>query len=111
MYAAPARCPTSLQCISLTLIHPYVSKHDRIVLAIRPVADKIVNTPGAWAVPVAALIVVSIPPLIGHEIIILVVGVLWGLWWGFAIAVAGTFIGEILTCKHLFVYHNLQTAS
>lgn len=77
------------------------------MLAIRPVADKIVNTPGAWAVPVAALIVVSIPPLIGHEIIILVVGVLWGLWWGFAIAVAGTFIGEILTCKHLFVDHKL----
>jgi uncharacterized membrane protein YdjX (TVP38/TMEM64 family) len=65
------------------------------------VAEKIVNTPGAWAVPVAALIVVSIPPLIGHEIIILVVGVLWGLWWGFAIAVAGTFIGEILTCEFL----------
>ncbi|KAK9897664.1 hypothetical protein P389DRAFT_210095 [Cystobasidium minutum MCA 4210] len=77
--------------------------HDRIVLAIRPVADKIVSTPGAWAVPVAALIVVSIPPLIGHEIIILIAGVLWGLWWGFLIATAGTFFGEILT-YYLFKY-------
>lgn len=62
-------------------------------------AETIIHTPGAWAVPVAALILVSIPPLVGHEIIILIVGVIWGLWWGFLIAIAGTFLGEILTCE------------
>ena len=34
------------------------------------------------------------PPLFGHEIIALLCGVVYGLWIGFAIVAAGTFIGE-----------------
>jgi len=75
--------------------------HDKIVVAIRPFSEKILNTPATWLVPVALLIVLSIPPLVGHEIIIIVTAVIWGLWLGFAIAVAGTFLGEIL-CYYIF---------
>jgi len=38
--------------------------------------------------------VLSFPPLFGHEIIALLCGVVWGLWVGFGIVAAGTFIGE-----------------
>ena len=36
----------------------------------------------------------SFPPLFGHEIIALLCGVVYGLWIGFAVVAAGTFIGE-----------------
>ena len=32
---------------------------------------------------------------VGHELIVIVVGIVWGLWVGFAITSAGTLIGEI----------------
>jgi uncharacterized membrane protein YdjX (TVP38/TMEM64 family) len=39
-------------------------------------------------------VVISFPPLFGHELIALLCGVIYGLWIGFAIVAAGTFIGE-----------------
>jgi uncharacterized membrane protein YdjX (TVP38/TMEM64 family) len=40
------------------------------------------------------LIVLSFPPLFGHEIIALLCGVVYGLWIGFGVVAAGTFFGE-----------------
>lgn len=37
----------------------------------------------------------TIPQLFGHEIVAILVGVIWGLGVGFAIVAAGTFIGEL----------------
>ncbi|KAI9614567.1 hypothetical protein KEM48_005941 [Puccinia striiformis f. sp. tritici PST-130] len=34
----------------------------------------------SWIVPTILLIIVSFPPLFGHELIILVAGMIWGLW-------------------------------
>jgi hypothetical protein len=36
-----------------------------------------------------------VPQLFGHEIIAILCGVVWGLWIGFAIVAAGTFLGEL----------------
>jgi len=58
-----------------------------------------------WLIPIAILVVISFPPLFGHEVVALLCGVVYGLWIGFAIVAAGTFIGEIGTWfafKHLF---------
>jgi hypothetical protein len=33
--------------------------------------------------------------LFGHEIVAILCGVVWGLWIGFAIVAAGTFLGEL----------------
>ncbi|CAH7690140.1 expressed protein [Phakopsora pachyrhizi] len=80
------------------------SYHDKITKAIQPYQEKIKNTPGAWIIPTVLLIVVSFPPLLGHEIIILISGMIWGTWIGFGIACAGTFLGELATYyafKHL----------
>ncbi|KAG5335019.1 hypothetical protein C0989_002478 [Termitomyces sp. Mn162] len=48
-----------------------------------------------WLIPIAVLFVISFPPLFGHEIVAILCGLVWGMWIGFAIVAAGTFIGEI----------------
>ncbi|KAJ7498443.1 hypothetical protein B0H11DRAFT_1714990, partial [Mycena galericulata] len=50
-----------------------------------------------WLVPIAALIVMSFPPLFGQEIVAMLCGVAWGLGQGFGIVAAGTILGEICT--------------
>lgn len=55
---------------------------------------KIKDIPGGFIIPVVILIIISFPPLFGHEIVGILVGAVWGLWIGFAIVAAGTFIGE-----------------
>lgn len=70
-----------------------------------PHKQDIIDLPVSWLIPVAILIVISFPPLGGQELIIMVVGLIWGVWWGFAIVNAGTFIGEVLCFwgfKYLF---------
>lgn len=50
--------------------------------------------PAGWLIPIVILIIISFPPLFGHEIIGLLCGVVYGLWIGFVIVAAGTFLGE-----------------
>lgn len=72
---------------------------------LRPFSEKVRDLPAGWLIPIAILIVISFPPLFGHEIIALLCGVVYGLWIGFAVVAAGTFIGEVGTWfafKHLF---------
>jgi uncharacterized membrane protein YdjX (TVP38/TMEM64 family) len=59
--------------------------------------------PAGWLIPIVILFILSFPPLFGHEIIALLCGVVWGLWLGFAIVAAGTFLGEIGTW-YAFMY-------
>jgi uncharacterized membrane protein YdjX (TVP38/TMEM64 family) len=61
---------------------------------LRPISTKIRDLPAGFLVPVAILIAISFPPLFGHELIALLCGVVYGLWIGFAIVAAGTFLGE-----------------
>ncbi|KAH3911829.1 hypothetical protein HBH56_129110 [Parastagonospora nodorum] len=80
-------------------------KHDEVVAKLRPFSEKVRDLPAGWLIPIAILFVISFPPLFGHEIIALLCGVVYGLWIGFAIVAAGTFIGEIGTWfafKYLF---------
>jgi uncharacterized membrane protein YdjX (TVP38/TMEM64 family) len=64
------------------------------VQKLRPWSEKVRDLPAGWLIPIAILIIISFPPLFGHEIIALLCGVVYGLWIGFAIVAAGTFIGE-----------------
>ncbi|WVQ70908.1 hypothetical protein IAR50_000433 [Cryptococcus sp. DSM 104548] len=76
------------------------AKHDSIVDFMRPLCNRIKNWPGGFLIPIAALVVLSFPPLAGHErpfIVGVLCGLVWGLWVGFAILAAGTFLGEIAT--------------
>ncbi|PCH42699.1 hypothetical protein WOLCODRAFT_25516 [Wolfiporia cocos MD-104 SS10] len=69
--------------------------HDTIVRWLQPAANWMHRTPFGWAIPIAILFVISFPPLFGHEIVAILVGLTWGLWVGFAIVAAGTALGEI----------------
>ncbi|WVW82396.1 hypothetical protein I302_104403 [Kwoniella bestiolae CBS 10118] len=83
--------------IAIVLTALITSKHETIVEFCEPVTRTIRGWPGGWLIPLAILIVVSFPPLVGHEIIGILCGLVYGLWVGFAILAAGTFLGEIAT--------------
>lgn len=69
-------------------------KHTEVVAALRPFAEKVQGITAGWLIFVAVLVVISFPPLFGHEVVALLAGVVYGLWIGFAVVAAGTFIGE-----------------
>jgi len=69
--------------------------HKQIVNWLQPPANKLKDLPAGWLVPIAIFIIISFPPLFGHEILAILCGLVWGLGVGFAIVAAGTFIGEL----------------
>lgn len=60
-----------------------------------PIANDLKEMPGSWAIPVGILIVLSFPPLFGHEIVGVLCGVIWPLWTAFGIVSLGTLLGEL----------------
>lgn len=73
----------------------FIFYHNQIVRAIQPAANWMHNFKFGWIIPIAIFFVISFPPLFGHEILAIVCGLVWGVWVGFGIVAAGTFIGEI----------------
>ncbi|KAK6357726.1 Tlg2-vesicle protein [Orbilia javanica] len=71
--------------------------HEEIVKWLTPVSQKIRSLSWGWIIPIIILFIISFPPLFGHEIVAILCGIVYGLWIGFAIVAAGTFIGEIGT--------------
>lgn len=86
-----------LVVVVFTLSSLLSSYHTQIAMYLKPYQDQISKASWSWIIPTVLLIIVSFPPLFGHELIILVAGMVWGLWIGFAIACAGTFLGELAT--------------
>jgi hypothetical protein len=87
--------------VSRNLIAQSDTSTDAPPQKLRPFSEKVRDLPAGWLIPIAILFVISFPPLFGHEIIALLCGVVYGLWIGFAIVAAGTFIGESKLCpKH-----------
>lgn len=72
-------------------------KHDDVVATLRPFSEKVRDLPAGWLIPIAILILISFPPLFGHEIVAVLCGIVYGLWIGFGIVAAGTFFGEVGT--------------
>ncbi|KAK1222287.1 hypothetical protein PQX77_014920 [Marasmius sp. AFHP31] len=69
--------------------------HEQIVGWLTPVTRTLEEKPWGWVIPIAVLFVISFPPLFGHEIVAILCGLVWGLWIGFGIVAAGTFLGEV----------------
>ncbi|KAJ7038592.1 snare associated Golgi protein-domain-containing protein, partial [Mycena alexandri] len=69
--------------------------HTQIVDELTPVTKWLHGLKYGYLVPIGVLFVISFPPLFGHEIVAILCGLVWGLWIGFAIVSAGTFIGEV----------------
>jgi hypothetical protein len=103
----------------------YVVYHHQIVIALHPFVQsmrnlKVNGVEVGWLIPVGVLFIISFPPLFGHEvskisysllplffssktklidpspkIVIILCGLVWGLWLGFAIVSLGTLLGEL----------------
>ncbi|KAH9922920.1 uncharacterized protein B0H18DRAFT_1016162 [Fomitopsis serialis] len=69
--------------------------HTQIVKWLQPAANWMHDLKFGWLIPIGILFVISFPPLFGHEIVAILCGLVWGLWIGFAIVCAGTFLGEL----------------
>ncbi|KAJ3557928.1 hypothetical protein NP233_g11619 [Leucocoprinus birnbaumii] len=69
--------------------------HKQIVDWLTPVTKWLHGLSFGWIVPIAILFVISFPPLFGHEIVAILCGLVWGMWVGFGIVAAGTFLGEV----------------
>jgi len=65
--------------------------------AFAPAAHWMRDLPAGWLIPIALMIILSFPPLFGHEIIAILVGLVWGFELGFAIVAAGTILGELIS--------------
>ncbi|KAK0553390.1 hypothetical protein OC846_001336 [Tilletia horrida] len=69
--------------------------HQQIITWLTPVSKKIKSVTWGWVIPVVIFVVISFPPLFGHEILAILCGVVYGLWIGFGITCLGTLLGEI----------------
>ncbi|KAI0636339.1 snare associated Golgi protein-domain-containing protein [Trametes polyzona] len=79
----------------LVLVILFIVYQHKIVEWMQPFANWMRRTPGGWAIPIAILIVLSFPPLFGHEIVAILVGDVFGIGIGFGIVAAGTLLGEL----------------
>ncbi|KAJ4364677.1 Tlg2-vesicle protein [Neocucurbitaria cava] len=97
-FLSPKYIPWHILAILIAVATVMITiRHDQVVEKLRPFSEKVRDLPAGWLIPIAILIIISFPPLFGHEIIAVLCGVVYGLWIGFAIVAAGTFIGEIGT--------------
>lgn len=95
VFFAPKYIPMWIILIIVGILTAIITlKHDEVVDALRPFAEKVRNIPAGWLIFVAVLVIISFPPLFGHEVVALLAGVVYGLWIGFAVVSAGTFLGE-----------------
>ncbi|KAJ7483588.1 hypothetical protein FB451DRAFT_1235048 [Mycena latifolia] len=83
--------------VIIAIIALVESYHKQIIDGLRPVTDWLHKTPAGWLIPIVVLIALSFPPLFGHEIVVMLCGLVWGLGIGFGIVAAGTILGEICT--------------
>ncbi|KZV67037.1 hypothetical protein PENSPDRAFT_584497 [Peniophora sp. CONT] len=95
----------AIALIAITVVS--FALHDQIVDWLKPFGDKVKALPAGWLIPVAFLIVLSFPPLFGHEFVAIICGVVWGLGPGFGIVALGTLLGEI---ANYFVFRFLCSA-
>ncbi|KAJ6558114.1 hypothetical protein B0H19DRAFT_1070675 [Mycena capillaripes] len=69
--------------------------HTQIIKALQPFTDWLHNTKLGPLVPIAILIVLSFPPLFGHEIIAMLAGVAWDFPEACVVVAVGTILGEL----------------
>ncbi|EJT96704.1 hypothetical protein DACRYDRAFT_102774 [Dacryopinax primogenitus] len=74
---------------------PVAIEHKPLVDLCRPWITSLGHMPAGWLIPIVILFIISFPPLFGHEIIAVLVGLVWGFGLGFAIVAVGTVLGEV----------------
>ncbi|KAK0502325.1 hypothetical protein EDD18DRAFT_687351 [Armillaria luteobubalina] len=81
--------------VILTLTTLMLVFHNQIIDWLTPFTRWLHDLKFGWLVPIGIIFVLSFPPLFGAEIVAVLCGLVWGLWIGFGIVAAGTFLGEV----------------
>ncbi|KAG8896123.1 Tlg2-vesicle protein [Tulasnella sp. 403] len=81
--------------VSIVIVSLVSIYHHQIVDWLAPGSKFLKTLPGGWSIPIGVMFVLSFPPLFGNEIVHVLCGIVWGLWIGFGIVCAGTFLGEV----------------
>ncbi|KAJ7641448.1 hypothetical protein FB45DRAFT_1053955 [Roridomyces roridus] len=87
LYAAGAVVLTGVILISVF--------HEKIINALHPATEWLQDHKVGPLIPIALLIIMSFPPIFGHELIAMLVGVTWDLPEAFLIVGVGVLLGEI----------------
>ncbi|GAA99780.1 uncharacterized protein L969DRAFT_18637 [Mixia osmundae IAM 14324] len=94
----------AVNLVVLTLIHFRGPLEEKL----RPLIQKANESTFGPLVPIALLVIVSFPPLAGHELIGGLCGVVFGVGKGFIVVAIGTFLGELLlwvAARRMLVKH------
>ncbi|KAJ7334834.1 hypothetical protein DFH08DRAFT_706758 [Mycena albidolilacea] len=70
-------------------------EHEKIINALKPATDWLASNKVGFLIPIALLVIMSFPPLFGHEIVAMLAGVTWTLPKAIAIVCVGVLLGEI----------------
>ncbi|KAJ3994869.1 hypothetical protein F5050DRAFT_1713355 [Lentinula boryana] len=90
------------------LVISFAIFHKKIVIGLEPVTNWCKSQTVGWLIPVGILVVISFPPLFGHELVGILCGVTWGIGEGFGIMALGSLLGEIINYLYglFFFYDN-----
>lgn len=72
----------ALAAVAFVLGVLFLVFHERILIAIAPLAGRWRHLRGGWAILWAATFVVGFPPLIGYSLCVALAGFVFGLWKG-----------------------------
>ncbi|KAI8089522.1 snare associated Golgi protein-domain-containing protein [Halteromyces radiatus] len=91
--------------LALSLFGILAIYRHQIRQSIQTIAVEMRTTPFSWILVVALLSITSIPPMIGFTFTATLTGFIYGVPFGFPIAIIGAFIGSMI-CFHLIRQYN-----
>ncbi|KAE9399665.1 hypothetical protein BT96DRAFT_919974 [Gymnopus androsaceus JB14] len=93
--------------VIIALVVAFAVFHKDIVVGLEPATNWAKEQTVGWLIPVGILVILSFPPLFGHEFVGLLCGLTWGIGEGFGIMALGTLLGEAI---NYFVFKFCCTA-
>lgn len=100
---------TSLNELSLIVCHPpavilFEVYKQSFIRWLQPLTNWLdARRTWSWVLPVVVLFILSFPPLFGHELVLIITGLVFGLGIAIGIACVGTILGEA-GCFFAFKY-------
>ncbi|KAK7028303.1 hypothetical protein R3P38DRAFT_2935277 [Favolaschia claudopus] len=97
----------AILAVLLTAVILFSVFHTQIINGLKPVTDWLHDHSWGPVIPILILIILSFPPLFGHELVVMLTGITWSFPEACAIVAIGTLLGEI---ANYFVFKYACTA-
>ncbi|KAF7361363.1 hypothetical protein MSAN_01169000 [Mycena sanguinolenta] len=97
----------AIAAVLITAVILFSVYHTQIITGLEPVTDWLHDTKLGPLVPIALLIILSFPPLFGHELVAMLAGVAWDFPEACLIVSIGTLLGEV---ANFFVFKHACSA-